>query len=66
MKLRTHLKSLLISSLLVTTLCVTQTSALEYVSASSISLAPPQAAGLAHSAALPSPTKSYDFAGTPD
>lgn len=30
MKLRTHLKSLLISSLLVTTLCVTQASALEY------------------------------------
>ena len=30
MKLKTHLKSLLISSLLVTTLCVTQASALEY------------------------------------
>ena len=30
MKLRTHLKSLLISSLLATTLCVTQASALEY------------------------------------
>ena len=30
MKLKTHLKSLLISSLLVTALCVTQASALEY------------------------------------
>lgn len=37
---------------------------MECVSASSISLAPPQAAGLTHSAALPSPTKSGDFAGT--
>jgi len=34
------------------------------VSASSISLASPQAARLTHSAALPFPTKSYDFAGT--
>ena len=33
------------------------------VVASSISLAPPQAAGLAHSAAPPLPTKSLDFAG---
>lgn len=38
--------------------------ALEFVNASSISLALPQAAGLAHSTAFPLPTKSYDFAGT--
>ncbi len=52
-----------------TLLCLTAmlaapASALECVNASSISLAPPQAAGLAHSAAFPFPTKSYDFAGT--
>ena len=35
------------------------------VVASSISLAPPQAAGLAHSAAPPLPTKQVCFAGTP-
>ena len=52
-------------SLLCLTLALTvPASALDCVSASSISLAPPQAAGLAHSATLPSPTKSYDFAGT--
>ena len=45
-------------------LCVTQASALECVSASAISLASPQTAGLAHSAALPFLTKSYVFAGT--
>ena len=45
-------------------LCAGQASALECVSASSISLASPQAAGLAHSAELPFPTKSNDFAGT--
>ena len=39
-------------------------SALECVNASSISLDSPQAASLAHSAAFPFPTKSYDFAGT--
>ena len=49
---------------MVCVLCAGQASALECVSASSISLAPSQATGLAHSAALPSPTKSYDFAGT--
>ena len=38
----------------------------KHVVASSISLAPPQAAELAHSAAPPSPTKSGDFAGTPN
>ena len=38
-------------------------SALDCVSASYISLAPPQAAELAHSAALPFPTKSYNFVG---
>ena len=37
---------------------------LEFVNASSISLALPQAAELPHSAAFPLPTKSYDFAGT--
>ena len=37
---------------------------LECVNANSISLALPQAAGLAHSVAFPSPTKSFDFAGT--
>jgi sortase A len=45
-------------------LCAGQASALECVSASSISLAPPQAAGLAHSTALPFPTKSNGFVGT--
>lgn len=34
------------------------------VDANSISLAPPQAAGLTHSVASPFPTKSNDFAGT--
>ena len=32
---------------------------------SSISFAPPQAAGLIHSAARPLPTRSYDLVGTP-
>lgn len=35
------------------------------VDASSISLAPPQAAGLAHFAASPLPTKTFVFAGAP-
>ena len=35
------------------------------VLASSISLAPPLAAGLTHSAARPLPTRSFDLAGTP-
>ena len=35
------------------------------VLASSISFAPPQAAGLIHSAARPLPTWSYDLAGAP-
>ena len=39
---------------------------LDGVDASSISLAPPQAAELTHSAASPFPTKSDDFAGAPD
>lgn len=39
-------------------------SALDCVSANSISLGSPQAASLTYSAALPSPTKSYGFAGT--
>ena len=56
-----------------TTLCLaacltaalaTPASALDCVGTSSISLAQPHAAGLAHSAAPPFPTKSYDFAGT--
>ena len=56
-----------------TTLCLaaclaaalaTPAGALDCVGTSSISLALPQAAGLAHSAAPPFPTKSYDFAGT--
>ena len=52
-------------SVLCLTLALTApASALDCVSASSISLASPTAARLAHSAALPSPTKSYDFAGT--
>ncbi len=56
-------------TMLLLALCMTASlavpaSALECVNASSISLAPPQAAGLAHSAAFPFPTKSYDFAGT--
>ena len=42
----------------------TPASALDCVGTSSISLALPHAAGLAHSAAPPFPTKSYDFAGT--
>lgn len=51
------------------TLCLSTTlalpaSALDCVSANSISLGSPQAASLTYSAALPSPTKSYDFAGT--
>lgn len=51
------------------TLCLSTTlalpaSALDCVSANSISLGSPQAASLTHSAAHPSPTKSYDFAGT--
>ena len=45
-------------------LCCVPAHALECVDASSISLVPPQSAGLAHSAASPLPTKSYDFAGT--
>ena len=56
-----------------TTLCLaaclaaalaTPAEALDCVGTSSISLAQPHAAGLAHSAAPPFPTKSYDFAGT--
>jgi len=35
------------------------------VLASFISFAPPQAAGLIHSAARPLPTRSFDLAGTP-
>ena len=42
----------------------TPASALDCVGTSSISLALPHAAGLAHSAVPPFPTKSYDFAGT--
>ena len=38
---------------------------IHHVLASSISLAPPQAAGLTHSAARPLPEKSFDFSGTP-
>ena len=59
-------------TMLFLTLCIMATLAvpasaagqMECVNASSISFAPPQAAGLTHSAAFPSPTKSYDFAGT--
>ena len=52
-------------SVLCLTLALTApASALDCVSASSTSLASPPAARLAHSTALPSPTKSYDFAGT--
>jgi len=52
-------------SMLCLTLALTvPASALECVNASSISLAPPQATGLTHSAAFPFPTKSYDLAGT--
>lgn len=56
-----------------TTLCLaaclaaamaTPASALDCVGTSSISFALPHAAGLAHSAAPPFPTKSHDFAGT--
>ncbi len=51
------------------TLCLSTTlalpaNALDCVSTNSISLGSPQAASLTYSAALPSPTKSYDFAGT--
>lgn len=56
--------SVFLSVLCLTLALTVPASALDCVSAGSISLAPPQAAGLAHSAALPSPTKSYDFAGT--
>ena len=38
---------------------------IHHVLASSISLAPPQAAGLIHSAARSLPTRSCDLAGTP-
>ena len=44
-------------------MCVGQASALECVDTSSISFAPPQAAGLTHSAVSPFPTKSFNFAG---
>ncbi len=60
---RLKLQSILLAFVLCA-LCCAPASALECVSTSSISLAPPQAAGLAHSAVLPFPTKSYDFAGT--
>ena len=59
MKLRIFLLSAMLFAL-----CVSPASALECVNTSSISLAPPQATGLTHSAAFPSPTKSNDFAGT--
>ena len=54
----------LLLTLALCAMCVGQASALECVATNSISLAPPQAAGLAHSVVSPSPTKSYDFAGT--
>ena len=59
MKLRTFLLACMICAL-----CAVQASALEFVGASSTSLALPQAAELTRSAAPPLPTKSYDFAGT--
>ena len=57
-----------LSALLLTAALIVPASAaepLECVNTSFISLAPPQAAELTHSAVFPFPTKSYDFAGAP-
>ncbi len=63
-----ELQLFLNAAMVATVLGVSPSSGYELMHAvvtNSVSLVPPQAAGLAHFVAPPLPTKSYDFAGAP-